>query len=259
MTATDLFRSLHHGDRPLVLPNAWDFASAAALVAAGFPAVGTTSLGVSAAAGLADAAGLARDVTLAVARLLVRLPVPVTVDIEAGFGADARAVAEVAATLADIGVAGINLEDGRSGNTLHDPAAQAELITAVKERAPDLFVNARVDTYWLDVDHASTLDRMRTYRKAGADGIFVPGVRDPERIREVVAAVPLPVNMLFLPGGPSVAEYAALGVRRISTGGLPFRAALAAAVDTARAVRDGGSLPPGIPSYADVQALVTDS
>lgn len=253
---TDLFRRLHHRDSPLLLPNAWDYASAAALAADGFPAIGTTSLGVSAAAGLPDGAGAARTETVALARRLTVLPVPITVDIEAGFSADPDEVAALAAELEALGVSGVNIEDGRAGGTLADQTEQSRLIAAIKTRAPALFVNARIDTHWLGVDHHTTLDRAAAYRDAGADGIFVPGLRDPRDIARAVAAIPLPVNVLFLPDGPSVAALTDLGVRRISIGGLLFRAALAATVAAARAVRDGTPLPAGIPTYADVQALM---
>jgi len=154
------FHRMH--DDFLVLPNAWDFASAAAFVRAGFGAVGTTSLGVAVAHGLPDAAGAARAETVALARLLVRLPVPVTVDVEAGFGGDVRSLA---AELWELGVAGVNVEDGR-GAGLAEPADHARIVRAFKEAAPGLFVNARVDTHWLDVDRASALTRARAYADA---------------------------------------------------------------------------------------------
>ncbi|MGW1771109.1 isocitrate lyase/PEP mutase family protein [Streptomyces sp. NPDC002104] len=249
------FHALHHTDRPLLLPNAWDFASGAALAAAGFAAVGTTSLGVAAAHGLADAAGLARAETVELARRLVRLACPVSIDIEAGFAEDPGAVADLVAELADLGVAGINIEDGR-GDRLADPAVQSVLIRAVKLRAPGVFVNARTDTYWSGVDArpSATLERARRYADAGADGIFVPGMAAEADIAAVTAALPLPVNVLYEPalGLPRLAE---LGVRRVSTGSLLFRASLHAAVGTALAVRDGGALPAGIPGYAEVDAL----
>ncbi|MCM6778350.1 isocitrate lyase/phosphoenolpyruvate mutase family protein [Nocardia sp. CDC159] len=257
MTPCELFRDLHHGDRPLVLPNAWDFTSAAALAAAGFPAVATTSLGVSAAAGLPDAAGLAREDTLQLARRLVRLPVPITVDIEAGFSDDPADIVDLAVTLSAMGVAGINLEDGRSGPALADPAHQADLIAAIKTHAPTLFVNARTDTHWLGIDRDTTLTRARQYENAGADGIFIPGLRDRDEIRTLAAALTRPLNVLVLPDGPTVPDLATLGVRRISTGGLLFRAAVAATVEAARTIRDGRPLPPNLPSYTDIQSLVT--
>ncbi|PSL58538.1 2-methylisocitrate lyase-like PEP mutase family enzyme [Saccharothrix carnea] len=241
------FHRLH--DDFLVLPNAWDFASAAAFARAGFAAVGTTSLGVAVAHGLPDAAGVARAETVALARLLVRLPVPVTVDVEAGFG-DARGLA---AELWELGVAGVNVEDGR-GSGLADPAEQAAIIRAFKETAPGLFVNARVDTHWLSVDHQSTLTRARTYVDAGADGIFVPGLDQEPGIAAIVAAVPVPLNTL--PSLPTD-TLRDLGVRRVSTGSLPFRAALAAAVRTATAVRSGTPTPTDLPTYPETQSLTT--
>ena len=250
-----VFHALHHADRPLLLPNAWDFASAAALAAAGFAAIGTTSLGVAAAHGLPDAEGLAREETLALARRLARLPRPVTVDIEAGFSADPGEVGDLVSELADLGVAGINLEDGR-GDRLADPATQVALIRAVKRSAPEVFLNARTDTYWLGVDASvpATLERARRYVDAGADGIFVPGLAREEDIAAVTAAVPVPVNLLHLPA-LGLDRLAELGVRRVSTGSLLFRAALNATVTTALAVRDGEPLPAGIPGYAEVDAL----
>lgn len=250
------FQALHQADQPLLLlPNAWDFASAAALAAAGFAAIGTTSLGVAVAHGLPDAAGVAREETLALARMLVRLKCPVTVDIEAGFSADSEEVGDFVAELADLGVAGINLEDGR-GDRLAPPATQEALIRAVKRRAPEVFLNARADTYWLGVDASvpATLDRARRYVDAGADGIFVPGLAAEEDIAAVTAALPVPFNVLHLPA-LGLDRLAELGVRRVSTGSLLFRAALNATVAAAVAVRDGEPLPAGIPSYAEIDAL----
>ncbi|MTE13823.1 isocitrate lyase/PEP mutase family protein [Nocardia aurantiaca] len=256
MTKTELFRSLHHGDRPLVLPNAWDYGSAAMLAEAGFAALGTTSLGVAAAAGLPDGTAATRDETLALARRLGRLPVPVTVDVEGGFSDDAGEVAEFCAELAGAGIAGINLEDSRSNAELADPREHGALIAAVKAATPELFVNARTDTYWLGIDGDSTLERVQHYEKCGADGIFVPGVTDPERIRALAAALTVPLNILFSPAGATVAELGALGVRRISTGSLLYRAALAAAVHTAESVAHGQQLVAEIPSYATIQRLL---
>ncbi|MFI9010080.1 isocitrate lyase/phosphoenolpyruvate mutase family protein [Actinosynnema sp. NPDC053489] len=236
----------------LVLPNAWDFASAAAFVRAGFAAVGTTSLGVAVAHGLPDAAGVAGEETVALARLLVRLPVPVTVDVEAGFGGDPG---ELAARLWELGVAGVNVEDGR-GAGLAEPAAQARVVRAMKRAAPGLFVNARVDTHWLGVDRASTLVRAAAYVEAGADGVFVPGLREEAGIAAAVAAVPVPLNVLPDLPVPTLRD---LGVRRVSTGSLPFRAALSAAVRTAAAVRAGTPPPPDLPTYQETNHLPLES
>jgi len=251
MTVAERFRRLH--DEFLLLPNAWDYASAAALVREGFPAVGTTSLGVAAAAGVRDGAGAARSQTVALAGLLAGLPVPVTVDVEGGFSDDPGEVRELGAELAALGVAGVNLEDGLADGGLRDVAHQARLVSAMS--ASGLFVNARTDSYWLDVARETTVDRLRAYVDAGADGVFVPGVAAPEDIAAIVAAVPVPLNVLFLPGRTDVSALPGLGVRRMSTGSFLFRAALGAMVDTVRAIRNKTPLTHDIPTYHQIQAL----
>ncbi|MDQ0380717.1 isocitrate lyase/PEP mutase family protein [Amycolatopsis thermophila] len=247
------FADLHRAGRPLLLPNAWDHASAAVLVAEGFPAIGTTSLGVAAAAGLPDGTGATRAETVALARRLTPLPCHVTVDIEGGFSEDPAEVGALGAELAALGVAGVNIEDGRDNGRLADPAHQQELIAALKSAASGLFVNARTDTHWLGTG-ADPVGRIRAYQEAGADGVFVPGLTGEVPIAAVVAAVDVPVNILFSPSGPGVARLAELGVRRISLGSLLFRAALEAVVRTVHAVAAGQDIPP-VPGYADVQAL----
>ncbi|MGB3444743.1 MAG: isocitrate lyase/phosphoenolpyruvate mutase family protein [Actinophytocola sp.] len=251
MTRADEFRALH--DDFLLLPNAWDAASAAALARAGFPAVGTTSLGVAAGAGLRDGAGVSRAETVALATRLAGLPVPVSVDVEGGFGDDPGAVRELGHELAALGVAGVNIEDGRENSGLVDAARQARLVAAVGESG--LFVNARTDTYWLDTERDSTLDRVRAYADAGADGVFVPGMTADAEIAALVTAVPVPVNLLFQPGRLSVDTVRGLGVRRVSTGSLLFRAALGAALETVEAVRDGVPLPREVPTVQQIQGL----
>lgn len=253
------FHALHHAGRPLLLPNAWDHASAAALAARGHPAIGTTSLGVAATAGLPDGVSATAAETLALARRLVRLPMLLSVDVEGGFSDDPAEVAEYVAELAGLGVVGINLEDGRADGTLADTEVAVAKIVAVKAAAPELFINARTDTWWLGVDDPlpQTLARARAYRVAGADGIFVPGTVDLATLRVLTERIDAPVNALYQPGGPGLAELGGVGVARVSTGSLLFRAALGAALAAADAVRHGGpGTPMGLPSYAQVQALV---
>lgn len=244
------FAELHRTGKPLLLPNAWDYASAAVLVAEGFAAIGTTSLGVAAAAGLPDGSGATKDETVALARRLTRLPCYVTVDIEGGFSDDPGEVAALGAELASLGLAGVNIEDGRDGGRLAEPAHQQRLIAALKDAAPGLFVNARTDTHWLGTGE-DPVARVRAYRDAGADGVFVPGLTDETTIAAVVAAVDVPVNVL---AGPPLRRLAELGVRRVSCGSLLFRAALEAVVRTVDTVAADGAISP-VPSYADVQAL----
>ncbi|GAA0952239.1 isocitrate lyase/phosphoenolpyruvate mutase family protein [Kribbella koreensis] len=214
------FRALH-ADGPLVLPNAWDPGSARAIEAAGAKAVATTSAGVSWAEGVADAGGLTRAAALAVLRRIAAvISVPLTADLESGYGETPAEVGETVAEVIEIGVVGINLEDSVA-HVLGDPSLLASRIAAAREAAVaagiDLVINARTDTH-LFGDGTGTLERARLYAEAGADVLFVPGVGDAETIRELVAGSPLPLNVMTGPGGPSIGELAALGVARISLG-----------------------------------------
>lgn len=251
------FRELHYTEAPLLLPNAWDVGSALGFVAAGFPAIGTTSFGVAASIGLPDGGGATRAATVALAAQLGRLPVPITTDIEDGYSDDPVEVAEFVSELAALGVAGINIEDSKDGN-LVDPAILAGKLVAIKRRTPDVFVNARVDNYWFaeEAKMEAVLLRAGTYSEAGADGIFVPGVSDPEDIRSITAGIGLPVNVLAHPS-LTVAELGELGVRRVSSGSLPYRAAVDAAVNVVSALRDGKQVPAAT-SYWEIQSRLTN-
>lgn len=252
-TVTDQFRALHRPGDPFLLPNAWDHASALALLDAGFSAIGTTSLGVAHAAGLTDASGQARQQTLALARQLGGLPVLFTVDIEGGFSADPAEVADLAAELREAGAVGLNLEDSRPGGELADPQIHARLIEAVKTRVPDLFVNARTDPYWLGVPNplATALERAERYVEAGADGVFVPAVTEERDIETIARQVEAPLNVL---AGQSLEAYARLGVARVSTGSLLFRAAISTAAAIAQAIRAGqGTDLSGVEAYGEFE------
>ncbi|GAA0313300.1 isocitrate lyase/phosphoenolpyruvate mutase family protein [Streptomyces turgidiscabies] len=249
------FAALHHRDEPLLLPNAWDHASAALLAAQGFAAIGTTSLGVAAAVGLPDGTAATRDHTLQLALNLGTEDFLLSVDAEGGFSEDPSMVGEFARELSVVGAVGINLEDGLGPAALH-----AEKIAAVKAAAPGLFVNARTDTYWLG-DHGSptlardTMTRLDAYRQAGADGVFVPGLTDPDVIAALVKSLDVPLNILYSPTGPTVTRLGDLGVRRISLGSLLYRRALGAAVEVLDDIR-AGRVPRGeAPSYGEVVAL----
>ncbi|WP_328892071.1 isocitrate lyase/PEP mutase family protein [Streptomyces sp. NBC_00236] len=249
------FARLHHGAHPLLLPNAWDCASAAALAEQGFAAVGTTSLGVAAAAGLPDGAAATAEATVSLARRLGTGRFLFTVDAEGGFSDDVAEVAALARALYEAGAAGINLEDGRPDGTLAPMELHAAKIAAVKEVAPALFVNARTDTHWASRHEDETEMRLALYEQSGADGVFVPGLSDPAAIAELTSALVVPLNILYNPAGPTLAELASLGVRRVSLGSLLYRRALAAAVGAATGIRDGRPTDPAAPSYAEVQAL----
>lgn len=228
-------RGLHRGSSPLLLPNAWDAASARAVVEAGFAAVATTSAGVARSLGFDDGEKApAAEMFAAVARIVRSVgDVPVSADIEAGYGLDAAALAD---RLLATGAAGCNLEDSdhdRPG-TLVDADRQADRIAAVKHRARDagvdVVLNARVDVFVRQVGRedervGEAVRRGRLYVAAGADCVFPIIVQDEAAIASLVEGIPAPLNVLALEGGPSLARLRQLGVARISFGGRFQRAA----------------------------------
>jgi 2-methylisocitrate lyase-like PEP mutase family enzyme len=244
------FQDLHYRATPLLLPNAWDVPSAVAFLEAGFEAIGTTSFGVASSLGCPDGRRLTREANLSLARRLSQLGCYISMDIEDGY---ADAPDQVADYAAELGVAGINIEDS-TAEKLIPAEAHAAKLAAIKRRCPALFVNARVDTYWLGQDNtaAETLRRATRYVEAGANGVFLPGISDPALLRELTRSIPVPVNVLVIPA-LSLGELARLGVRRVSTGSLPYRAAIHAAVEVAEAARAGRAMPAAAP-YQDLQA-----
>ncbi|MCD5315180.1 isocitrate lyase/PEP mutase family protein [Kineosporia babensis] len=247
---TTRFAALHRPGQPFILPNAWDVASAALLAQAGFPALGTTSLGIAAAQGLPDATRQGRESTLTLVRQIVPLAM-VTVDLEDGFTDDPAELADLTAQLSELGVCGINLEDATKG-ALVDPARHAAKIAAVKAAAPSLFVNARTDTYWLSSELESTPARLQAYQDAGADGVFVPGPLTEPDIAQLAHGLPL--NVLASPRYTR-SQLAELGVARISTGSLLYRQALTAALQTANELAQDRPAPADTVSYQQVQAF----
>lgn len=231
---------LHHSEAPLVLINVWDAASARIVELAGFPAIATSSAALANALGYADGQHLPWPVmTDAIRRIVEAVRVPVTADIEAGFSSGLQELDRAVEQVIEAGAAGINLEDALPGHEDHGPLypapEQVERIRAVRNTCARmktrLVINARTDAYWekdCPEEEAlrNTLERGQTYLQAGADCIFVPGLKKPEHIRAVVDQWNAPVNILAGPGVPSIPELAKLGVRRISMGSGPMRAAM---------------------------------
>lgn len=235
------FRQLH-ARRPLVLPNAWDAASARIIEAAGAPAIATTSAGVSWSFGRRDGQKLRRDEMLQVICNIVKtVKVPVSADMESGYGSGSgKDVSDTIQSLVSMGVAGINIEDspGRDGRTLLAPEEQVERIRIARQTATstgaDLLINARIDVYLFQVGDlktrfSATADRARLYRRAGADCVFVPGVVDLSTIAELVEAVEGPLNIMAMPGAPSAKQLGEIGVARVTVGPWVAQTALAAA------------------------------
>ncbi len=233
MSQATTFKQLHAGPQILVLPNAWDAASAALMEDAGAQAVATSSAAVAWAHGYADGDLLPVPTLLAAIGEIARvLKVPLTADIEGGYSDDLEALSETVRGVIAVGAVGINLEDG-----VRDPALQARKIEAVRKVADQagagLFVNARTDVYLRGLAQgeaalAETLRRAELYRAAGADGIFVPGPLDEALLGTLAREIALPLNVMGRGGAPSAARLQTLGVRRLSSATAPFRAAYAA-------------------------------
>ncbi|MFI6406800.1 isocitrate lyase/phosphoenolpyruvate mutase family protein [Streptomyces sp. NPDC050548] len=243
------FRALHVPGRPLVLPNAWDAASARIVEEAGAAAVATTSAGLAWALGVADGDRLDLDRSMAaVARITSTVAVPVSADIESGFAKDPAGVADTVRAVLAAGAVGVNIEDALYGGegVLRPVAEQAERIAAAREAADaegvPLFVNARIDTFLRGAGGVdATLERAAAFRVAGADGIFVPGAVEPGTVQELADGIDGPLNVLVGPGAPPVAELAALGVARVSAGSSVALAAYAVVRRAARELLDTGT------------------
>ena len=248
------FFDLHHEELPLLLPNAWDVSSAIAFAAAGFRAIGTTSFGVAAASGQPDGGRSTRQATPALVAALGRLPANISAHIEDGYSDSPD---EVARFVSELGADGVNLEDS-TAERLVDPALQAAKIQATKALAPRVFINARIDTYWLrqDMTLSATLERARAYIHAGADGIFIPGATNADDLVQFAREISVPLNVLPHPD-LTLTQLGDMGIRRVSTGSLPYRVAIDAAVDAATRIRDG-SPPHTATAYPEMQQRLRD-
>jgi 2-methylisocitrate lyase-like PEP mutase family enzyme len=242
---------LHHG-AGLLLPNAWDSASARLFEEAGFPAIATTSSGVAFANGFPDGQFIGRDQMLGIVkRIVAAVNIPVTADVEAGYGHEPEAVAQTLRGVIEAGAVGVNLEDNpESSNFLYPVEQQVARIKAGRAAADQagvhVVINARIDTYLYRVGEESgrfddTITRAKAYKEAGADSIFVPGVTDPALISKLVSAIPAPVNILVPHGAPPAPELFKLGVKRISVGGAVMQAALGLVREIARELHEHGT------------------
>jgi 2-methylisocitrate lyase-like PEP mutase family enzyme len=223
-----LLRSLHVG-APLVLPNAWDAASAVLIADAGAQVIATTSGGAAWSLGRPDGQALSRDQMVeVVSRVVAAVDVPVTADVEGGYGPGADDVAATVEAVVAAGAVGVNIEDSKPDGSLFEVEQQAARIRAAREAAersglPELVVNVRTDVFLFGIGEpggrlADVVARSAAYAEAGADSLFVPGLVDLDVLKELVEASSLPVNVMAGPGAPTVAEFAAVGVARISVG-----------------------------------------
>jgi 2-methylisocitrate lyase-like PEP mutase family enzyme len=257
---------LHHRGRAFVLANAWDPGSAVVLERAGAEAVGTTSAGIAFAAGLPDGERLDRDAMLAVAGAIARrVRVPVSADLEGGYGRDPAEVGETVRRAVGAGIVGVNIEDAAPGGGLRPLDDQVARLAAARSAAEaegvPVVINARTDVYWLGVGApeerlAAATARLRAYREVGADCLFVPGRIGRDEIAALVA-LGAPLNILGGPGLPPVPELSALGVARVSLGSGPARAAIGSLMAVAAEVFGPGTyrVLEAAPPYAEVDAL----
>ena len=266
-----VLKRLHQGPKILVLANAWDVISARIVEEIGFPAVATTSAGIAAVLGYPDGQRVSRDEMLGVVGRIARaVKVPVTADMEAGYGTTPAQMAETARALIDAGAVGLNLEDmtGDDESSQVEIALQVEKIQAIQEASAaagvPLVLNARTDIYLMPIGPPETrfertVERLGAYKKAGADCVFAPALKESETIARLVAAIKAPLNILMMPGGPSLDELERLGVARASIGSGLMRTTLGRARSLAQAMferRDDEALLAEAVSYAEVNRLL---
>jgi 2-methylisocitrate lyase-like PEP mutase family enzyme len=264
------FKALHRPGAPFVLGNAWDVASALVLEDAGFEAVGTSSAGLAASLGRIDAETVALDdLVQVVERMTLALHVPLSVDVESGFGPRPEDVASCVQKVLGAGAVGLNLEDVRPGSEELLPLAEAAERVAAAREAADAYglpalINARTDVFWRKVGPEETrleeaLERLWAYVKAGADAVFVPGAYRRSEIAQLAARAGAPLNLLASKELPPLPELARLDVARVSLGSAPMRAALSTLRRIGEELRGPGTyrlLTEDVLSYAELQALV---
>jgi 2-methylisocitrate lyase-like PEP mutase family enzyme len=261
------FLDLHCPGDPLLQPNAWDAGSARMLAALGYQAIATTSSGFAATLGRVDGQ-VSRDEVLAhCTQLAGAVDIPVAADLENGYAEEPERVADTVRLAADTGLAGCSIEDFTgTDKAIYDRSLATERIAAAAAAAHagprHLVLTARAENHLHGHDDlADTIARLQAYQAAGADVLFAPGVVRAEDVRTLVAEVDRPVNVLAMPGCPSVAELAELGVARISVGGAFAFTAYAALIEAARELQDSGTydyLHRVGPARSAIRAALTD-
>ena len=236
----EALRKLHHGPKILALPNAWDVVSARVLEELGYPAIATSSAAVAFSRGYPDGQRISRDEMLdVVGRIARAVRVPVSADTESGYGKTPEEIADFTKALVASGAVGLNFEDitGDDESTHVELSLQVKKIRAIRETSAalgvPLVINARTDIYLMPIGPEATrfdrtVERLRAYRDAGADCLFVPGLCDRETIAKLVKAIAAPLNILASPGCPSLQDLEKMGVARVSAGSSAMRAAMGA-------------------------------
>lgn len=242
------FLALHHGDQPLLLPNPWDRGSAILLASLGFDALATTSNGYAATLGRLDGS-VSRDEAISHSGWIVEsTDLPISADLENCYADDPAGVAQTVRLAIGAGLAGCSIEDytGRAEDPIYDRGLATERVAAAAEAAHSgpvhLVLTARAENHLRgNPDLADTIARLQSYQEAGADVLYAPSITKLDELRHLVSSVDLPVNVLALPGAPTVAELAEIGVKRISVGGAFAFVALGALTHAARELREQGT------------------
>jgi 2-methylisocitrate lyase-like PEP mutase family enzyme len=262
----ELLRRLHHGPEILVLPNAWDCASARIFEEAGFPAIATTSAGTAFSLGYPDGERITQgEMLAAVKRIAACVRVPVTADLESGY----RDVSKTTAALIDSGAVGLNLEDREQGESkvIAEIGRQIEKISTTRRAADGMgvkvVINARTDVYLAQIGDAATrfdraCERLHAYIDAGADCVFLPGLTDEHTIRRFVETLEFPVNILAVANAPSIPRLEDLGVARVSVGSGIMRATMGLTRRIADELKHDGTysrMLEGAVPYADANHL----
>jgi 2-methylisocitrate lyase-like PEP mutase family enzyme len=244
----DRFLELHRGERPLLLPNPWDAGSAKLLASAGFEALATTSGGFAGTLGRLDGSVTREEALAHAATIVAATPLPVSADLENAFADDPEGVAQTVRLAIDAGLAGCSVEDfsGREDDPIYPLEHAAERVAAAAEAAHAgpgrLVLTARSENFLHGRrDLSDTIARLQAFQEAGADVLYAPGIRGADEIRSIVESVDRPVNVLAVPGVPTVAELAELGVKRVSVGGGFWYTAAGALVGAARELLDQGT------------------
>lgn len=244
MSSARTFRALHVPGAPLLMPNPWDIGSARVLAALGFRALATTSSGHAATLGRPDGAVTRTEALEHAAQLVAAVDVPVSADLESGFGATPQEVADTMRAAAALGLAGCSIEDyDGSAEGLYALPLAAERVAAAVEAAGDMVLTARAENFFRqrNPDLGDVVARLQAYQEAGADVLYAPGLATLADVRRVVSEVDRPVNVLAVPGLGSVAALAEAGVARVSVGGSFAYVALGALVKAGRELLDAGS------------------
>lgn len=254
MSQFDKFKSLHHQDELLLLPNVWDARSAIIFQEKDFPAIGTSSAAVANSLGYEDGEQMPlSEYLFVINRIISSVKIPLTVDFEMGYGKTNDEISDNISKLIDLGVAGINIEDSAIQNSkrvLKDAHTFGSTVEYVKNKLASrnlkIFINIRCDTYILNVDNKQqeTATRLKIYNTTGADGIFLPCITNEEDIREAIANTPLPLNVMSITGLPAFEILNKLGVKRVSMGPFMFQKVYKSIGSLSQAIRTNKSVSP---------------